>query len=377
MTFDSSTLCARTTAGDAELATPRQGLSLGQRRVLTLLQNPAAVDELAQQNRLEPEKLARDLTRLAELRLVLLQGPTMTTDPQTSAPSSPARITGSMAPVVLGNTPRRVPMLPLMAAAAALLLAAGIWHGTRSRDSDTATMKPTSAALLVPPAAIAPEPAPPNRRAAMDAGPIRTEPVGARPVDAKPATSVEWHGSAAARNTRSEPRTGSPGAAQAITKPVATPTPSEQRPAPVPEPSRTAATSAPTLIASGATAATVPADAQMSGSTTVAETPQPVQLAAAAPALTVPRPAAVSALKAISREPPEFPKEAIADGVTTGIVSARIHVDARGNVSSVDILGSQPSRVFDRAVRKALLRWQFEPGDAGQTTDVEVKFQRD
>jgi TonB family protein len=46
---------------------------------------------------------------------------------------------------------------------------------------------------------------------------------------------------------------------------------------------------------------------------------------------------------------------------------------------AVDILASQPSKVFDRAARRALLRWQFEPNAAGQSSeaDVEVKFQRD
>src|SRR5664279_4985701 len=61
MAFDPSTLCARTSAGEEELATPTRGLALGQRRVLTLLQSPAAVAELAQKHHLEPEKLARDL----------------------------------------------------------------------------------------------------------------------------------------------------------------------------------------------------------------------------------------------------------------------------------------------------------------------------
>jgi hypothetical protein len=49
--------------------------------VLTLLQNLVAVGELAQQHRLEPEKLARDLTRLADLRLVVLQGPLLASAP--------------------------------------------------------------------------------------------------------------------------------------------------------------------------------------------------------------------------------------------------------------------------------------------------------
>jgi hypothetical protein len=180
MAFDSSKLCARTTAGEAELAMPSQGLSLGQRRVLTLLQNPVAVDELARQHRLEPENLARDLTHLADLRLVVLQGP------------------------LLASAPLPAPA-PL-----------------RSTAKEAASMAPT------------------------------------------------------------------------------------------------------------------------------ADAPPPVQLAAAAPSSAAPRPAATAALKPISREPPDFPKEAIADGYPSGIVNARIHVDARGGVTGVDIMGSQPPKVFDR-----------------------------
>jgi protein TonB len=84
-------------------------------------------------------------------------------------------------------------------------------------------------------------------------------------------------------------------------------------------------------------------------------------------------------LKAISRDPPDFPREAAAEGLKSGIVNARIHVDARGNVTGVDILGAQPPKVFDRAVRKALLRWQFEPIASGGPSelDVDVKFQRE
>ena len=104
-----------------------------------------------------------------------------------------------------------------------------------------------------------------------------------------------------------------------------------------------------------------------------------MQVAAAAPSTAVARPAPTTGLKVISREPPDFPKEAIADGLRSGQVNARIHVDARGSVTAVDILASQPPKVFDRAARRALLRWQFEPNAAGQSAeaDVEVKFQRD
>jgi protein TonB len=84
-------------------------------------------------------------------------------------------------------------------------------------------------------------------------------------------------------------------------------------------------------------------------------------------------------LKATSREAPDFPREAAADGVKSGTVNARIHVEARGNVTRVDILGAQPPKVFDRAVRRALLHWQFEPIASGSPADldVEIKFQRD
>ena len=157
MSFDSSTLCARTTAGEAELATPSQGLSLGQRRVLTLLQNPIAVDELAQQHRLEPEKLARDLTRLADLRLVVLQGPSIPSTP----PPAPVRLratakeAASMAPVVIGRSARRTSSLPLVGGVGVLVLAAGIWYGTRANPAPAEAPGSTATAPAAAPAPVA------------------------------------------------------------------------------------------------------------------------------------------------------------------------------------------------------------------------------
>ena len=102
-----------------------------------------------------------------------------------------------------------------------------------------------------------------------------------------------------------------------------------------------------------------------------------MQLAGAAPTAAPARPAVVTELKPISRDAPDFPREAIAAGITKGVVSARIHVDASGKVTAVDILGGQPQHVFDRAVRNALSRWQFEPIAAARTSDVEIDFQRE
>jgi protein TonB len=105
--------------------------------------------------------------------------------------------------------------------------------------------------------------------------------------------------------------------------------------------------------------------------------PAPIQVAVAAPAAAPPRPTVAAELKAVSRDAPDFPREAIVAGVKGGVVTARIHVEANGKVSAVDILAGQPPHVFDRTVRNALSRWQFEPMAAGRTSDVEVNFQRE
>jgi TonB family protein len=384
MPFDSSTLCARTSAGEAELSTPSQGLSLGQRRVLTLIQNPIAVDELAQQHRLEPEKLARDLTRLADLRLVVLQG--------TALPSAPAPVpdrpipqveTAAMAPIVIGRGTRRAFTMPLAAGAAALLLAAGIWYGTRAVPAPTEASKstpaPTAATPTAAPVALATLPTPPASNAANA---VAAEAFSPTPVAAPVAVPRQ---DTTPTGVRPQLRAETPGSQPAPAKIAPAPDASAPKVARQSDAAGIAATSAPLATPPVITATAAPAPAAATSPSpsptpaAAAETQPPVLLASAAPTSAVPRPAATTAPKALSREPPDFPKEAIADGYKSGVVTARLHVDARGSVTGVDIMGSQPPKVFDRAVRRALLRWQFEPNAAGQAADldVDVKFQRD
>ncbi|MBK6396591.1 MAG: TonB family protein [Betaproteobacteria bacterium] len=83
------------------------------------------------------------------------------------------------------------------------------------------------------------------------------------------------------------------------------------------------------------------------------------------------------ALDPISRESPAFPREALAAGIDKGVVRARLSIDASGRVASVEIVDSQPRRVFDRAVSRTLSRWTYEPGAPGRTTDVEIAFDRE
>ena len=89
-----------------------------------------------------------------------------------------------------------------------------------------------------------------------------------------------------------------------------------------------------------------------------------------------PRPAP-RPLAPLTRESPAFPREALQAGVDRGLVRARLAIDASGRVTGVEILDSQPRRVFDRAVTRTLVRWTYEPGAAGRTADVEIAFNRD
>jgi TonB family protein len=374
MTFDSSTICARTAAGEAELATPSQGLALGQRRVLALLQEPVAVDELAHKHRLDPVKLERDLTRLADLELVLLQGPSIA-----PALAPPAAMTEAMpmAPVVIGSHTRLSPTVALMAAIAASVLAAGIWYGTRASPAPAETTRPIVAAPAPAPvpAAMAPATAP------LVVGTTNTITGAAPPATPAAAPDLTLQDTAAPTSARPPSRKELAALARATAKaatatalPVPVPIPAARR-----EPAGGLPTVVPTEAAPVPAAPAAPVAASATMPIPAADTPPPVQVAAATPSLAPPRPAASAGLKAISREPPDFPREAVADGLKRGLVNARIHVDARGNVTGVDILASQPPKVFDRAARRALLLWQFEPNASGQSSalDVDVKFQRD
>jgi protein TonB len=82
---------------------------------------------------------------------------------------------------------------------------------------------------------------------------------------------------------------------------------------------------------------------------------------------------AQSARKAVSREAPAFPSDALDDGVDSGSVKVRLSVAADGSVTNVDILEANPKGYFEKAVKRALVRWKYEPG-AAETIDTLVTF---
>jgi TonB family protein len=45
-------------------------------------------------------------------------------------------------------------------------------------------------------------------------------------------------------------------------------------------------------------------------------------------------------------------------------------------VTRVEVLESQPRRVFDRAVVKTLSQWRFNAGTAGRLVEIDVNFAR-
>ena len=98
-------------------------------------------------------------------------------------------------------------------------------------------------------------------------------------------------------------------------------------------------------------------------------------VASAAPtARPVPPKDVASVVTVISREQPDFPRDAMRAGVESGSVRARLVINAAGSVSSVVIVEAKPARVFDRSVTQALQRWKLNPGTEGRTYETEINF---
>lgn len=83
MYYEPDTVWGRTVEGDAEIATPRSGLSLVQRRMLADLAQPRTFATLLTRYEADAPKLERELIRLAEQRLVAFRRPG-TTRPRTA-----------------------------------------------------------------------------------------------------------------------------------------------------------------------------------------------------------------------------------------------------------------------------------------------------
>ncbi len=437
MAFEPSTLLSRTNAGDAELRTPQNGLSLGQRKLLTFLEQPQALEEFAARHDLPRDKLDRDLSKLASLNLLAIDG--MTSGPEVST----VVLGGSRGPTAL----MRYGLVPLLLVGAAIVYYVLVPAGSGRKPNAAApiagtpgvpaawaaagsTAAPESPASLLAASSPAPALAVPVDVAprARDVAPARTvENVPVRPTVAttrEPAMNRDTTPFSMRADAAHGPAAGdvaSRDVARAALMPVAATASASASPsapstasAPQPVPSVTVASARaevarpatppadagagvaaqavaakPTVApATAATANPPPAAPARPHPTAVAEAPaesatparpaaaDAVKLAMAAPGGADAHPPAHAKLLPISREDPEFPREAISRGVADGTVKALLAIDAAGKVTGVRIVDARPARVFDRAVKDALAHWTFPAGDAGRSTEVEIAFRR-
>jgi TonB family protein len=442
MAFEPSTLLSRTNAGDAELRTPQNGLSLGQRKLLTFLEQPQALEEFAAQHSFPRDKLDRDLAKLASLNLLAIDG-------ETSGPqASTVVLGGARGPTAL----MRYGFVPLLLVGAAIVYFALVPSGSGRKPNAAAA--PVAGTPATPPAAAAlpgraeapvapasdPAPSPPSPALAMaiDVAPRARDaaspraiatPAAGPPVVAtrEPAMTHDGtlasvrgevaHGSAAgdmpsrdgahaalvsasapasapasaqnsAPSSASAPGSATPSVATANARADlarAAPPPSDAPGAVAGTAMAAKLATAPDRVAAAnplPVAAAAPKPVAMPEA--AAEPPVParpaaaesVKLAMAAPSSAEARPPAHAKLLPITREDPEFPREALSRGVADGTVKAQLAIDATGKVTGVRIVDAKPARVFDRAVKDALAHWTFPAGDAGRSTEVEIAFRR-
>lgn len=84
----------------------------------------------------------------------------------------------------------------------------------------------------------------------------------------------------------------------------------------------------------------------------------------------------------IVRINPRFPPEAARDGIS-GWVLLSFTIDETGGVTDVDVIDSEPRRVFDQEARRALLRWKYKPkmvdgkpvAQPGQTVQLDFNLE--
>ncbi len=346
----------RTTRGDQELAQAQNGLSVAQRKLLSQLNTPGTLENIARDNGWDAEYANKTAARLVELGLV--------TATAGARPEEESRSDGTAMVLPIGRAaPKLSKPWPAAAGAAVVLAAVGVWWAVSS-DSSSSVQKMAQAPSGKPAAQTPPAPA--------------EKPAAVAAKDTELPKAVY---SMTLQQPQAPIPVAAPAAASPAPPPAALPAPKPAAPAvatrglapsaaakPAPEPAAAAQVAAPT-----AALPTPPSPV---------ETPAKTVVAAAAPsAAEAPKPATPAAveraLKIVQREEPNFPREAILASVSKGTVKARLTVDGTGSVAKVDILEASPRRVFDREVQRTLTRWKFEPTGQTQTADTEISFNRE
>lgn len=332
----------RTPAGESELHEASHGLSLVQRKLLSAFNGETATNRLDMEHRLEAEVVERSISRLLDLGLIAAE-----TDAQSV-----------IGPAKSWARDRSLPIVPL-AIGALLIVAALAYWGMKSNRSAPETT-----------AAVAVKPRPESTRVVADNPAMAAPPANDPAADSNPLIRLWQQGKAAedalaakALPPQKRADTGNEGKPPASPPVIAMARPEPAVQAPLPQAPLPRA-----VIAPAAPLATPkPAEAAPAAPPVLAPAPAPA-LAEAAPA------AKAAAPRILSKEAPTFPREAIAQGIISGIVKVQLTVDGTGTVTDVAILQAEPRRVFDRAVIRALRQWKFEANGSTQTMETEVVF---
>lgn len=379
-TYDTAALWSATQLATDQTKIGAAGLSVRQRKLLTLLSEPTTVAQLAQSIALPIEDVHASLDRFAKLGLAQ-------TAVATREAFDPMQLRATpIAGAAIGAASSRMPMLIGMSIAALAVVAAAAWMLRGGTSSTTPAQPPVSAA----PAPAAPALQPSPEVAAGSARPPAVPAIASAAAPASPQVSpaTEPPPAAAPANTAAA-RAAAAQAEALAAKAAATPAAARTTPATAAAAAATTAPAAanPAVAAPAPTTTAAPAPAVVApvAAAPVVSAPAPIPVAApttlaattpAAPATTAPvraTPAAAREIKLVTRVEPTFPRGFDTD---SGTVRARLQVDARGAVTGVDIIEANPPRVFDRNVRTALQQWRYEPTGEAFSTLAEIKFSR-
>lgn len=96
------------------------------------------------------------------------------------------------------------------------------------------------------------------------------------------------------------------------------------------------------------------------------------------PVIAPPAPTAPAAVRTnftiVGKVVPVFPRDAIKKGIERGEIVAHVYVNKDGSVKEVRIIRSNPPRVFDREVIRALAQWRFAPDATDFIAEVPIDF---
>ncbi len=391
-----------------ESAVGTAGLSIRQRKLLTMMDVPVTAAQLADATKLPVNEVETSLKRFATLGFAIsdevippspmaarpttfanpsLSATTITAATATTATYAAATTATTIAAktVTIDTSMRSAPpetaksKMPLYAGGVALsVLAASIWFFTRSSAPVTAPVADAPAARTSP---VITEPVTKNAAAEPTTNPVTSAVTPATPTAAVPAPTkaltareIAAEKAAAEKSAKDAAKVAADAAKAAAQKQTATAaaqTPANTAAAPVATPAVVAPAAPAPVAATPAVAPPTPAPAPVS-----APVPAPVA-AAPIPAPTArPTPAAAAVAreaKLIDRVDPAFPRGAEVD---SGTVRARLTVNGNGAVTAVEITEANPPRVFDRVARSALQQWKYEAIGETSTKLVEISFKR-